>query len=260
MQRSMTFASLTLLLGAGHALAGDHVVFVNDGNFDPKDVTIAVGDTVTFKQFGDHAGHNVHATNDSFRCAAGCRGVDPGATGDPVKGDWSDTLTFNTPGQIAYVCDPHADFMTGSITVNAVAATGQPIVPGLSGNWNDPTANQSGHGFQIEVLPGNGILAIWFVFDPAGSAQNWIYTQAAYDPAGSTVALPAFLEQGGTFPPHFDASKLTVTPWGTLQLSFSDCDNGTAAWTSNAASSAAGYGDVAFPIKRVTKIAGTTCP
>jgi hypothetical protein len=104
------------------------------------------------------------------------------------------------------------------------------------------------------------MLAIWFVFDPAGSAQNWIYAQGSYDPNSSTVTLPAFLEQGGAFPPNFDSSKLSVTEWGSLQFTFTDCNNGNVAWKSNAASAAAGYADVSFPIQRLTSIAGTTCP
>jgi hypothetical protein len=150
--------------------------------------------------------------------------------------------------------------MTGSITVNAVAATGQNINGGISGNWFDPTPNQGGHGFQIEVMPNNGILAIWFVFNPAGNAQNWIYSQGGYDPTSNTVNIPAFLETGGAFPPHFDSSKLLAPSWGTLQFTFTDCNNGAVKWVSNATSAAAGYVDVTFPIQRLTTLAGTTCP
>jgi len=251
---------LALSLAASTTLASDHVVFVSDGSFEPKDLTIAPGDTVTFKSFGNAALHNVHAYDDSFRCAKGCRG-DGSATGDPAK-DWSDTITFNTPGAyIPYKCDPHESFgMVGSITVSNTVATAQNIVPGISGNWYNPTANQGGHGFQVEILPGNGILAIWFVFNPAGTAQNWIYSQGGYDPASNTVTVPAFLEQGGAFPPNFDSTKLSAPAWGSLQFTFTDCNNGTVAWKSNATSAAAGYGDVTFPIQRLTSIAGTSCP
>ena len=239
--------------------AEDHVVFVNDGNFDPKDLTIHVGDTVTFKEFGDLAAHNVHANDESFRCAVGCRGDGSGATGDPAKGTWQDTIAFGKPGIVGYVCDPHSEIMTGIIRVDAVAA-GQNISAGLSGNWNDPTPNKGGHGIQVEVLPNNGILVLWFVFNPAGSAQAWIYTQGAYDPASNTVAIPAFLETGGTFPPNCDASKLTVTPWGSLEFKFTDCTHGTAEYTPNDSALAAGYHQASFPIQQLTKLAGTTCP
>lgn len=142
----------------------------------------------------------------------------------------------------------------------AAQSGGPPIAAGLSGNWFDPREGQDGHGFQIEVLPGNGMLVIWFVFNPAGTAQNWIYTQGSYDSGSATVTLPAFLETGGRFPPNFDSSTLTRSPWGSLTLTFTDCSNGTAAWSSNATSAAAGYADVSFPIRHLTSLAGTTCP
>jgi hypothetical protein len=48
-----------------------------------------------------------------------------------------------------------------------------------------------------------------------------------------------------------------LTQWGTLTFTFTDCDRGTASWTSTAA----GYpASGSFPIARVTRIAGTTCP
>jgi len=141
----------------------------------------------------------------------------------------------------------------------AVSAS-PPIGAGISGNWFDPTTNQGGHGFQIEVLPNNGMLVIWFVFNPAGTAQNWIYLQGGYSNGSNSVVLPAFLEQGGRFPPNFDSRNVTATPWGSLTLTFTDCDNGTAAWAPNAQAAAAGYAAVAFPLRRLTSLAGTACP
>jgi len=230
--------------------------------FDPPNVTINVGDTVTFKNLpegGLDVGHNVHANDNSFRCANGCDGS--GGNGTPASNQWTSTVTFTKAGVFNYHCDNHGNMgMTGSITVNAVAATGQNIVGGLSGNWYNPTANQGGHGFQIEILPGNGMLAIWFVFNPAGTAQNWLFSQGSYDPTSNDVVLPVFLEQGGAFPPNFDGSKITAPAWGALELKFTDCNNGTAEFTPNQAAVNAQYGHVTFPIARLTNIAGTTCP
>jgi len=238
--------------------AVDHVVTVFDYGFDPSVLTIAVNDTVTFKTINNSAAHNAHADNDSFRCAIGCRGT-AGATGDPSKQNYASTLTFTQKGTVGYHCDNHS-LMTGSITVTDAAPPPPPIGPGFSGNWFDPSPNQGGHGFQIEVLPDYGMLVIWFVFNPAGTTQNWIYLQGTYNPTSNTTTLPAFLEQGGAFPPNLDGSRLTAPPWGWLQFTFSDCNHGIVNWKSNAASAAAGYADVTLPIQRLTTIAGTTCP
>jgi plastocyanin len=241
----------------------DHIVYVSDvfdsntsvKHYEPTDLTINVGDSVTFKALGNIEQHNVHADDDSFRCAVGCRGDGSGATGNPSK-NWSDTLTFNRPGVITYSCDPHPDFGHGSITVNALMSSFA-IVPGISGNWFDPTSGQAGHGVQFEILPDNGILAIWFVFTPDGSGQTWLYSQGAYDPTSNTVTMPAYLSLGAKFPPAFTQAGDHVTQWGTLTFTFTDCSNGTLSWTSTTP----GYpASGSFPLARATNIAEMTCP
>ena len=225
--------------------------------FDPSNVTINVGDTVTFSNLGGvSVSHNVHADDESFRCANGCRGVG-GASGDPSSAEWTSTVTFTKAGVVNYHCDEHGGMgMTGSITVNAVASTFT-ISPGLSGNWDDPTTNQGGHGFQFEILPNNGMLAIWFVFKPDGSGQTWLFAQGDYDPTSNTVTLPTYLSLGAKFPPNYTHADDTVTQWGTMTFTFTDCRNGTMSWTSTTA----GYPPTGtLPIARVTNLAGTTCP
>jgi len=163
-------------------------------------------------------------------------------------------------------------FLPGSVSLASIdAACGNSFVsthpaanpssitirPGISGNWDDPTVGQEGHGFQFEILPGNGILAIWFVFTPDGTGQTWLYSQGSYDPASNTVTLPTYISVGAKFPPNYKVSDRHLTQWGTLTFTFTDCNHGTASWTSTAA----GYPATgSFPIARVTSIAGTTCP
>jgi len=150
----------------------------------------------------------------------------------------------------------HVKFSDQAVELNA-AATVPPISGGFSGNWYDPSTNQGGHGVQIEILPGNGMLAIWFVFTPDGAGQTWLYAQGAYIAGSSTVTLPTFLSLGARFPPNFQHADDHITQWGTLTFTFTDCDNGTMDWTSTAA----GYPPIgSIPIRRLTSLAGTTCP
>jgi len=254
--------SLCLLLSPTvTCCAANFQVHAYDGYFDPDRLVIQIGDTVTFDNLSSGVPANVHAGN-MFRCAVGCQGDGSGATGNPSKTHWSDTLAFNEPGIVSYVSDRQvSDGMTGTIQVSEAAQIGQNIVGGLTGNWYDPAPNQDGHGFQIEIHPDSSILAIWFVFNPAGNGQSWIFSQGSYDPAMSTVTIPAFLETGGAFPPQFDSNKLTRTTWGALTFTFTDCNNGTAAWVASDAAKAAGFEDVApFPIKRLSRVAGLSCP
>jgi hypothetical protein len=127
----------------------------------------------------------------------------------------------------------------------------------LSGNWFDPSPNQSGHGFQLEFTnQANTALAIWFVYAPNGGAQNWIYAQGSYDTSKNAVTLPAVLLSGARFPPNFRSNDVTTTAWGTLTFAFTDCYHGVASWVSTLP----GYGSGAIPIQRLTQIAGTSCP
>ena len=159
--------------------------------------------------------------------------------------------------------------MAGSIIVNSVAPPPPSITLGgyLSGNWFNPA--QGGHGFQFEFTnsPDEAIptqkelVAIWFVYAPDGSQQNWIYAQGPYDSTKNSVTVPATIFHGAKFPfplTNYDPNAVqgSLGDWGTLTFSFSDCNNGTAAW----ASGVTGYGTGTMPIQRITTIAGTSCP
>jgi hypothetical protein len=139
---------------------------------------------------------------------------------------------------------------------NPVVSTPSPIALGgyMSGNWFNP--QQGGHGFQIEAATNNVMVAIWFVYSPDGSGQNWIYAQGTYDKTRSSVTLPASLLTGAKFPPNFKSSDLTQTAWGNINFDFTDCNNGTATWSSPLP----GYGMGSMSITRLTQIEGTVCP
>lgn len=137
----------------------------------------------------------------------------------------------------------------------------------LSGNWFNPA--QGGHGFQLEFtnqtdasVPSlHEATAIWFVYTPDGSGQNWIYAQGPYDSSKNTVTLPATIFHGAKFP--FPAANYnpndvrgSLGDWGSLTFAFTDCDNGTLSWNSGVE----GYGSGSMPIQRLTTIAGVSCP
>jgi len=129
-----------------------------------------------------------------------------------------------------------------------------PIGPGMTGTWVDPA--QSGHGFAIQVLPGQPLemLVRWYVFDQQGG-QTWI---AARGPiTGTRAVLQAYqiVGGGGRFPPNFDPANVHEQAWGTLTLSFSDCSNALVEWVATAP----GYGSGALDLVRLTTPAGLVC-
>jgi len=144
----------------------------------------------------------------------------------------------------------------GKIAIDAAATnpgTGMTISAGITGNWFN--SSESGHGFSVEVLPGNKMLTEWFVFAPDGG-QAWIIATGAI--TGNTAVLQGsyLVGTGGRFPPNFISSEINEQFWGTITLTFSDCNHGQASWQP----AVAGYTSGSMPIARLTMPAGLTCP
>lgn len=128
------------------------------------------------------------------------------------------------------------------------------ITGGITGSWYDPAL--SGQGFNIEVLPGNTLIAIWYVFDGAGN-NLWLSGIGPY--GGDSTTLSMSQTTGGAFPPAFDPAKIVRSPWGTLTLQFSDCNTGTATWITTDTTQL-NFPNGSMPIKRLTALDTLACP
>jgi plastocyanin len=82
--------------------AGGTEVTIADFAFDPGDLTVSVGDTVTWTN-DDDTDHTVTADDDSF-------------DSDDVAGGDTFEQTFDEAGEFSYHCSIHSQ-MTGTITV-----------------------------------------------------------------------------------------------------------------------------------------------
>jgi plastocyanin len=77
--------------------------------FEPQDVTVKAGETITFTN-NESIPHDVHKTSgpgDDFSS---------GGSGEMQQGDTFE-LTLDQPGSYEYVCNVHAPGMAGTITV-----------------------------------------------------------------------------------------------------------------------------------------------
>lgn len=170
----------------------------------------------------------------------------------PITHAYAESVDFGLlqPGTYAVVWPTLQ--LTGLYTVSALAPPFS-IGPGITGNWFDPA--QSGHGFSIEVLPGNQMLAEWYVFAPDGG-QTWLVASGPI--TNDTAVLQAYQPSGagGKFPPHFNPAQVANHAWGTITFTFADCNTGQASW----APSASGYTAGAMAITRLTMPAGISCP
>jgi plastocyanin len=89
--------------GAGVEVSMENV------QFEPQDVTVKAGETITFTN-NESIPHDVHKTSgpgDDFSS---------GGSGEMQQGDTFE-LTLDQPGTYEYVCNVHAPGMTGTITV-----------------------------------------------------------------------------------------------------------------------------------------------
>ena len=100
------------------AVAADDVTVTASGiDFDPSDVTIAVGDTV---RFANSSGTHNFAFADEMSY--------PATPADPADPVWNNLArTFTTAGEYRFVCEVHeANGMTGVINVRAATPTPTP--------------------------------------------------------------------------------------------------------------------------------------
>lgn len=115
--KSILLIFMTLTGMVEPLLAKTHDVIVSSNVFTPNSLVIEAGDSVRWTNIG--GGHNVRASDGSFRCAEGCD-ADENGNGNPSSELWSFTVTFRTVGTVPYICEPHIGFgMQGSITVVA---------------------------------------------------------------------------------------------------------------------------------------------
>ena len=180
-----------------------------------------------------------------------------------TDGTWSHTASLLTPRFLhtATVLLDGRVMVTGGVGGNAgheatlrsteVYQGSVAIGPAFTGGWFDPA--QNGHGLFIEVLPGQRLLAAWFTFDPMGNPA-WFLGVGNY--SGNTATINEVDQpSGGRWIPDFDASRIVHHAWGTLTLTFSDCNHGVVAF-----SSIAGYGNGSMNLTRLTSPAGLGCP
>jgi hypothetical protein len=148
-------------------------------------------------------------------------------------------LGSSTLGDFFYILAPPAPFRINYL---------------MSGSWSDPATQ--GQGFLLDVFDKlNVMFMAWFTFDlnrpdDTTSAQlgetghRWLTVQGAF--SGNTAPLTAYLNQGGVF--DSDVPPVTTDPagYGTVDLEFSDCKNGTLTYDLASSPPVAGV----IPLKR----------
>jgi len=103
------------------------------------------------------------------------------------------------------------------------------INAGHAGAWYNPAT--SGQGQLIDIEPASEFMFLaWFAYtkDSSGNPnqQHWLTAQGNY--SGESAVLPVYETLGGKFD---DPQAVNSTAIGSLELTFTDCANGTADYT-----------------------------
>ena len=107
------------------------------------------------------------------------------------------------------------------------------IGPQMSGSWYN--VDQSGHGWVLEMLDDtdNGeidrMVAYWYTY--LQGAPAWLVGVGPVEQGRANADM--FITSGPDFPPDYDATELTLTPWGNLTFDFSSDTRAVASWSSS---------------------------
>jgi hypothetical protein len=135
----------------------------------------------------------------------------------------------------------------------AGATSAVSITREFTASWYDP--EHSGHGFNFEVV-GSGdsktMLAYWYTYDAEGR-PSWMFATGPV--VGDQAQLTGYATAGGAFGNAFDPRNVQVQPWGTLNVSFDDCNHGVVQFNPSNPALAAG----SMPITRLTSLYNSSC-
>lgn len=125
------------------------------------------------------------------------------------------------------------------------------ILPSHSGSWYDPA--QSGHGLNVEILPGGRAQVYWYTYDHLGNTM-WLVAVGTHD--GVKFEGEAAVTDGALFPPMFNSGDVVATSWGFFELHFTSCNKGVFKWRPNNTSQ---YSAGEMVVSRLTMLAGMVC-
>lgn len=128
-----------------------------------------------------------------------------------------------------------------------------PIDGSISGSWY--TAERSGEGWVVQVMPDNQAFVAWFTYPPTldDGPQLWLVGSGT---VSNDVITIDNLQQfsGPQFGPDYDPADLVAQDWGPLLLGFETCAIGELSFTGPAE-----FGEEIRPIERLTAIGDLPC-
>lgn len=122
-----------------------------------------------------------------------------------------------------------------------------------SGSWFD--TDRPGHGLSFEVLDDERLVIYWYTYHPDGTPM-WLLSVA--DIEGDTATGDAFYYSGMAFG-TFDSGLLQRERWGTLSVTFLDCNSARLSYDSVLSHGGVPFGSGQVYLDRLTFIHGLHC-
>ena len=126
---------------------------------------------------------------------------------------------------------------------------------GVSGQWYNPA--RDGEGIFLEVVrtdSGQQVSVSWFTYDLEGF-QMWLVGNVPISGDTTTVTIPVVVTSGAKFGDAYNPADVQRQSWGTLTLTFDNCNSGLLSYTS----SVDGFGSGAIELTRLTNLTQVQC-
>ncbi|MCB1633490.1 MAG: S8 family serine peptidase [Xanthomonadales bacterium] len=129
------------------------------------------------------------------------------------------------------------------------AASAKDLRGGITGAWFPQS--RSGEGWLVQALTPDLAFVYWFSYTPTGQ-QAWFGSTGPI--IGNTILIDQALQPiGGRFGPDYNPATVTLNPWGSFALTFTDCSTAMVR-----AIGPAGYGEYeALDVVRLSGLLGT---
>ncbi len=121
---------------------------------------------------------------------------------------------------------------------------------GWTGSWYDPS--HDGEGWIIETINEDTAVIYWFTYDSMGD-QAWLTGVAQRN--GNRLKADMLVTSGASFGPEFDPADVELLSWGSLEITFADCNAATAVYDSELVE----FGSGSLLPQRLTTLDGLDC-
>jgi plastocyanin len=188
-------AVVVVLFGPAVRAADTKVAMKDDLTFEPSDITVPVGGTVVWHNDGGSGPHDAKADNGSFSIPM----VDPGKD--------SQSVAFNTPGDIKYFCTVPGHKAAGMVgTIHVGAASTPTTAPSTT------TTQAAGGGATTTTATGQSTTTT--TAKAANGASTTTTAAAAAGGGATTTTLPQAQSATPTSAPDSAGVTSTTTAQG----------------------------------------------